>query len=240
MTPSRTPVVLVLALVALGSSAVSCTAILAPRDDVERCGSADDCTPIADKRYVPACRFDEANIDLDTSQVDKICVADFNPDIGCDPTAYQNNPEHPFFVAFTNAADPARYAACDTMTQAGLQGCPDAGGCAEGLQPNEYGLCDVPNAANPAVEISDVDSEDVFGHEVRDQFCRSYFCDDRFVCDLSTNRCVICDPDRSYGQGGCGEVFIAGARSCVYEDGGACQGGDVTDMTVTFGACVTM
>ncbi|MBL8943734.1 MAG: hypothetical protein JNK45_11320, partial [Myxococcales bacterium] len=67
-------------------SAVGCSVILKPNDDVERCGNADDCSPTGDERYVPVCKFDEENTgELDTTKVDKICVADFDRSRSCDP-----------------------------------------------------------------------------------------------------------------------------------------------------------
>lgn len=233
MTTSRISVALGLALATLGTFGVSCTAILAPRDDVQRCGTADDCDPTGDNRYVPACRFDEANLDLDPSQVDKICVADFKPSVGCNEESYLA-PEHPYRMAFDELGDVTRYAACDAMTQLGTMGCPPMGGaCNQGLALNELGLCDDDDDGTPmAVQAT---TPEVVAQDVRDQFCRSYFCDDRFVCNTNTNFCVLCDPEEPFGEGGCGEIYIAGARSCVYDDGDACEGSDVTDEKVTFG-----
>ncbi|MCA9705977.1 MAG: hypothetical protein KDK70_09040 [Myxococcales bacterium] len=246
MTTSRTPAALALALAGLGAFGISCTAILAPRDDVQRCGTADDCEPTGDNRYVPVCRFDDPTLDAD--EFDKICVADFKPSVGCNPMNYttkQGSSEpHPFREAFDRLADAARYVQCDPMTQLGTMGCPPAGSaCNEGLAVNDVGLCDDTDPSTPkAYQISDVDLpgsvEDPFGHEVRDQFCRSYFCDDRFVCDLDTNFCVVCDDSETYGRGGCGQIYTGGARSCAYEDGGACKGADVNDETITIGACM--
>src|SRR5690606_38220131 len=153
---SRFPAALALALVTLGTFGISCTAILAPRDDVQRCSNRDDCDPTGDNRYVPACKFDDENLDLDASQVDKICVADFKPSVGCDPTAYAANPEHPFTVAMTELGDVTRYAAC-TPEQLGARGCtPMAGGaCQAGLVLNELGLCDDENPDTPlAVQVA--------------------------------------------------------------------------------------
>ncbi|MCX4242786.1 hypothetical protein [Paraliomyxa miuraensis] len=233
MTTSRIPVALGLVLATLGTFGVSCTAILAPRDDVQRCGTADDCDPTGDNRYVPACRFDEDNLDLDPSQVDKICVADFKPSVGCDEQSYINsNPEHVYSKAFDELGDITRYAAC-APEQLGSLGClPMGGACNQGLALNELGLCDDANEATPmAVQAT---TEELVGQDVRDQFCRSFFCDDRFVCNTSTRFCVVCDPDKPFGEGGCGEIYIAGARSCAYDDD-ECAGADVTDTDVRFG-----
>ena len=239
MTTSRIPAVLALALVslaALGGS--SCTAILAPRDDVQRCGTADDCEPTGDNRYVPVCKFGESAEDVESLEVDKICVADFKTSVSCRVEAIVN-PEHPYRAKFDELADSARYAVCDPATQLGTRGCPPSGSsCGEGLAVNAAGLCDDDDPETPM--LVQVESEELLGQDVRDQFCRSFFCDERFVCDTTSDNsqvCVLCDPDEPFGEGGCGEVWIAGARSCVYDDGNECEGSDVTDLTVTFGAC---
>jgi hypothetical protein len=232
MTTSRLPAVLALALASLAATSVSCTAILAPRDDVQRCGTAEDCDPTGDERYVPVCKFDDGNLDLDSAQVDKICVAGFKASVGCNPGSY-TVPGHPFATAFDELGDIARYAAC-TADQLGTRGClPMNGTCAEGFAVNDVGVCDDRDDATPKAVLAD--SEELVGQDVRDQFCRSFFCDDTFVCDTDTNFCVPCDPDELYGEGGCGEIWIAGARSCAYEDGDACAGADVSDEDVVFG-----
>jgi len=231
MTTSRIPAVLALVLVSLAASSVSCTAILAPRDDVQRCGTADDCDPTGDNRYVPVCKFDDAHLDLDALSVEKICVADFK-NISCKPGSY-TAPDHPFATAAADLGDSSNYLACDAATQLGTQGCPPSGGtCNQGLAVNDAGLCDDNDPETPmAVQAT---TEELFGQDVRDQFCRSYFCDESFVCDLDSNFCAPCDPDEAYGKGGCGEIWIAGARSCVYDV--ECEDDpDVKDTTVKFG-----
>lgn len=230
-TMSRIPAALALVLTALGAFGVSCTAILAPRDDVQRCGSADDCEPTGDNRYVPACQYDEDNLDLDPAQVDKVCVATYK-NVGCNEANY-TEPAHPYRVAFDELGDSANYVACDSATQLGTLGCrPMGGACNEGLAVNDAGLCDDTDPNTPMVV--EANTQELYGQDVRDQFCRSYFCDDSFVCNTDGNLCVPCDPDRPFGQGGCGEIYIAGTRSCVYDDD-TCVGEDVTDEDVSFG-----
>lgn len=245
MMTSRTPVVLALALAGLGASSVSCTAILAPRDDVQRCGTADDCDATGDERYAPACRFDDPTLDAD--EFEKICVADFKTSVGCNPDNYVmisgSSDPHPYGEAFMDLADSARYVGCEE-SQLGLKGCPppSGGSCNSGLTVNEQNLCDDGNPTAVAI------TTDTLGQDVRDQFCRGFFCDDRFVCDTGSNTCVLCDPEQPFGEGGCGEVFINGARSCVYEsysgpNDGACDAASESDNTllnetVTFGSCM--
>ncbi len=224
---SRFPTVFALALGALGLLGSSCTFILAPRDDVQRCGTADDCDATMDARYVPVCRFDDPNLDSD--QVEKICVADFTPDISCDIDGYMGE-AHPYRLAFDELADSARYVVC-TAEQQGMQGCPPMGGsCTGDLVVNPVGLCDDEDDSTPMAVVAD--TQELIGQDVRDQFCRSFFCDDRFVCN--GNLCVPCTPGDDYGSGGCGEIYIGPARSCVYDDNN-CVGANVTTDDVSFG-----
>ena len=238
MTTSTIPTAFALTLGALGLFSISCTAILAPRDDVQRCGTADDCDLIGDNRYTPVCKFDDGNLDLDSSQVDKICVADFEPRVNCDPAAYPD-PNHVYAAAFAELGGSERYLAC-TEEQRGSQGCaPNGTVCNEGLSVNEAsGLCDDGNDDTPVALDGSGLSQELVGQDVRDQFCRSFFCDDRFVCDGRTSFCVLCDPDRDFGDGGCGEVFIGGARSCAYNsDTSQCANEDASPDNTFFGTC---
>lgn len=221
-------------------SMTSCTAILAPRDDVERCGSADDCPPTGDERYIAECRFDEGS-SLDSTEVDKICVAAFRPSIGCNPMNYLTLPdgsEHPFKTMFDDNSDSLRYT-CD-MTP-GVRGCaPDMAGCADGLEfDEEQGFCDDPDAtaSNPTISLSG--ETELRGQDVLDQFCRSFFCDNSFVCDTTDFTCVPCDPEDPFGEGGCGTVYIGGQRSCAYSPDlqAVCDGPDASVDTPHFGEC---
>ena len=220
-------------------STVSCTAILAPRDDVERCGSADDCPDTNDNRYIAECRFDEGS-SLDSTEVDKICVAAYKPSIGCNEMNYTGQgEEHPYKAAFDDNSSSTRYS-CD-MTP-GVRGCPPDvdNPCADGLELNEdEGFCDDPDASanNPTISLSG--NSDLRGQDVRDQFCRSFFCDKSFVCDTTDFTCVPCDPEQPFGEGGCGTVYVAGQPSCIYtanlED--VCEGPGADTENPKFGDC---
>lgn len=236
MTMSRISAAIAFGLGALTLLGSSCTVIFAPRDDVQRCGTADECDPTGDNRYVPVCKFDDANLDLDSSQVDKVCVADFRPNVGCNPESYLD-PAHPYAAALSDFAVTTRYSSCDENSQ-GSMGCPPVNGaCNDGLVENDQGYCDDTDPNTPTAYRAD--SEEFIGQDVRDQFCRSYFCDDRFVCDSGTNFCVLCQEDEILGEGGCGEIYIGGARSCIYDVdlGATCQGADSSDSLTTFGTC---
>jgi hypothetical protein len=225
----------------VGSSlliAASCTAILSPDDDVQRCGSADDCAPTMDNRYIAECRFDPDS-NLDSTEVDKICVAAYKPSIGCNPDSYTGSAEeHPLRVMYAEYGMASRYSCEETP---GVRGCPpETGvGCAAGLEPRESDdLCDDPD--DDVRMVSLVGESDLAGQDILDQFCRSFFCDDSFVCDRTDDRCVPCDPDEPFGEGGCGTVFVGGAPSCAYtapntED--VCDGPDASTDEPKFGNC---
>jgi hypothetical protein len=238
MTHLSTRLVATAAFFGIGWSVAACSAIIAPKDDVQRCSTADDCDGTGDPRYVAECRFDEANLDLDTTEVDKICVASFKVQ-SCDPDTFGGvGGDHPFRVAFDERSPPSNYS-CPSDADA-PRGCAPAGGfqCADGMVTNQLGFCDVEeNPANPAYS-PDGDTLP-YGQDVLDAFCQSFFCEGDWVCD-EDRQCVKCDPDPEVpiGEGGCGTVFIGGQPSCVYPGGQlSCGDGNTDADNPRFGDC---
>ena len=230
----RTVGVVVLAL----ASGLACTAIFKPKDDVQRCGTSDDCEGTGDNRYEAACRFDPENTDLDSTKIDKICVADFKVQ-ACDPEAIAGtNTEHPYFKQIEDC-DSVPLGTCDE-DKAGTLGCKAAPGesCQGSLEPNDDGLCVDPDDDERI--FSDPDYRD---QDVKDQFCKSFFCDERFVCDTSSDKpvCVICDDEADFGSGGCGLLYSNGAPSPTYVLGDdledQCDGPDANIDEPVFGEC---
>ena len=92
------------------------------------------------------------------------------------------------------------------------------GACATGLEVNDFGVCD-DGAGLPLYAGS---TAELFGQDVKDQHCRSYFCDDSFVCNAGTNKCIRCDSSKDelkdLGKGACADLAIQGQRSTVYQD----------------------
>lgn len=213
----RTPVLRAAVIALACGSAMACSAILKPKDDVERCGSADDCSGTGDNRYVSLCKFDDDHADLDSTKIDKICVADFDRSRSCDPDgsatgeAVKNN----FKATFD---DPACLNIGCADENRGKVGCaPSQDGCAGGLVFNEdLNVCEDPDADVPIIPVSYLNDNDLDGQHIKDQFCKSYFCDDTFVCNASTSKCQPCDPEKDYGEGGCGLVYAEGAIAKVY------------------------
>lgn len=219
------PVTLLLA----GFTISACTAILVPNQDddgVERCNTGDDCAPTGDERYVAVCVFGADQPDSS----DKICVADFKDDIGCNGMNYPATSR--FFEVHDEATTnpgKAAYINC-TMENLGKQGCaPNAGACEAGLEVNEAGFCHDPNAPFPTINPTQLDDIDkVAGQDVRDQFCRAFFCDENFVCDMTTSTCKPCTDVDEFGEGGCGQLYLQGQLSSVYQpiDEGASSCGE--------------
>lgn len=227
------------------ATGLACTLILDPDDAVERCGSTDDCSATGDNRYVAECRFDPEN-QLDSTEVDKVCVATFKP-IGCDPSQYRNEqmPQEMslYQSVVADAATLEHLALCaDTP---GVRGCrPEAGtgaaGCAEGLVLRMDGVCDVSDDPDtPYYGRGTFPETAMEGQDALDQFCRSFFCEDNWVCDTTDFTCVQCDPNEMFGQGGCGVVVSEGQPSCLYPPdlAAVCDGPDAVASEPVFGTC---
>ncbi len=233
MTAPRPSLRLSLLGLALGLG-LGCSLALKPRDDVELCDNVSDCPKPEDNRYDARCVREDTDIA-------GVCVAAFREDLSCDEMAY-GVPEqgHPFAVAFDEFSGASRYdSGCTEPANAGAMGCP--GPCKDGLSENALGVCDDDDPNTPPAVPADAE---LAGQDIRDQFCRSYFCDSTFVCDRSNESspvCVRCDPDKEYGKGGCGDLYMGGMRSCIYQDdatlNSACLAPDSAADMVSFGDC---
>ncbi|MBV1862308.1 MAG: hypothetical protein KUG77_28065 [Nannocystaceae bacterium] len=222
---------LTLAAAALSSS-LACSLILDPRDDVQRCGNVDDCETPADTRFEAVC-ISDPGADIDTTKVEQVCVAQFR-EVNCDPMGYDADGEFNTLVESRGFSDYACPAASDPPVP-GVQGCPPEDGCAANLQVID-GICDDPNAEVPTISLNSFG--DLEAQDVKDQFCRGFFCDEEYVCNSTRNACERCDPDKDYGEGGCGMVFTQGVPSCVYASAeGACAAPDAQPDEPVFGDC---
>lgn len=208
---------------------LGCTAILAPNDDTEPCEKTEDCPASDDNRYEAVCEFAEGE------EENGICVAAFRV-IGCDPGNYETvgDQVHPLKECI-DMNSPSSYTRCPDDKR-GQQGCP--GDCDAGLEKNRYEVCDEPGATNPAVPAA---PDEYVHQDILDQFCRSYFCDDEFVCDRRGNTCKRCEAGADYGEGGCGNLYRGGELSPVYlsQSGldDACGGKNSTTSEPAFGSC---
>ncbi|HRI07768.1 MAG TPA: hypothetical protein PKW35_08130 [Nannocystaceae bacterium] len=210
-----------LALAALTS--IGCSAILNPEnsDDVLRCGNADECASypeiaaaLDNQRTEAVCSAPGSSSEFGTSNRDQVCSVTDKPQ-SCDLTKL--NADNPARVRAEEAESSSGvYIACAEANR-GKQGCKPKldNTCDAGLKVNAFGACDSADADHPAVEAT----ADLKGLDVADQFCRSYFCDDAFVCNADSLLCVRCDPKKALGDGGCAELYVNGALSSVYVEG---------------------
>ena len=218
----------VAAAVAIAAIATACTLVLDPErlDDVYRCEFDYDCPSTEDPRYELQCLVsEEYAADPDFP---KICSP--RPAVSCDPNKYDYRSD--IRTRWRDAMSiEGRYAeAC--MDPVAVRGCmPNVEGCAPGLTPHpESGRCDDEDPTTPPA-ISPLPV--VAAQDVLDQFCRSIFCDQQFVCDKRDYECVPCTLGDSLGRGGCGDLYLQGERSNVYKSQEAladeCRGADMDD-----------
>jgi hypothetical protein len=214
----------------------SCALVLDPErlDDVPRCEYDVDCPEAPDPRFEMVCTTADESL-----AAPKICSP--RAAVSCAPSQYAFDTE--FRVRHREATEHvARYDnRCHEL--GGVQGCPPGpDGCLPGLAPDpESGRCDDSDPHTPAALAPE---PIVRLQDVLDQFCRSMYCNDDFVCHTRTNRCVRCEPGQPLGRGGCGDLYIDGHRSTVYlsdtqmED--ACLDEDMTVFDARLGPVSTV
>ena len=211
-----------LMLVSLFASA-GCNFILNPAnsDDVIRCKNTTECEKEAffieelrKERTDAACGAPgSGGGGFTTSKTNQVCSLVDKVSVSCGVEALPAGD-------FASAVDAAMmnsevYAPC-VGDKRGTLGCAPLGNgtCAAGLTVNDFGACD-DGKGLPVMEPSDT----LILQDVRDQHCRSYFCDETFVCNTQTSKCVRCNDDLGVdglGQGACGDLVLSGARSTVY------------------------
>lgn len=199
----------------------SCTLIVPDAsDEVAQCGNPTDCPTPDDGRLSALC---------DNNSEPGVCYTDWK-EIACDPSAL---PADHIYPTTFNEVRSSRYSCGEFQ---GQQGCPPEPGmgCNSGLTENDDGICDVDGG--DAISIGTNDDE-LLGQDVSDQFCRSLFCDESFVCkrlDTRNPTCTPCDPNEPFGAGGCGTVYVGGQPSTVYQDvsGGGCAEGSLNDVVI--------
>ena len=229
----------------IGFTVSACAAFYVPNeedDNVQRCNTTEDCDDTGDNRYVAQCVYGEGQPENSS----KVCAADFDRKIACGGEDY--NGDHPLSIAYADAvANKGAYGQCSDENR-GKRGCApkDGGLCNEPLQLNNAsGVCDDPDDPIPAVYPPDVGGVEIAGQDAKDQFCRWYFCDETFVCAKSGSRevCLPCsgtDPE-DYGDGACGQLYIQGEPSPIYQDldGGNCNNGEMATTEAQFGPAPT-
>lgn len=202
-----------------------CSLMLDPErlDDVERCEYAVDCPESPDPRFEFICTTAD-----EQSDAPKICSP--RPSVSCDPGDYDYRSEFRTRHREAAAIDGRYVNRCSDL--GGVQGClPKDGVCNDGLTIHpDTGRCDDDDQSTPVALAPEEDL--VRLQDVLDQFCRSMYCSDEFVCDKRDNVCVRCEFGTSLGRGGCGDLYIDGQRSSIYLSNDAmdeaCEGEDMS------------
>lgn len=197
-----------------------CNFIFNPAGDgVIRCKNTTECEKedvFADalntKRLDASCAAPGGSSSFTSSKENQVCSIVDKASISCQT---ENLPTSGFASAVDEAtANAAVYGPCPTDKKGSL-GCAEktGGGCDSGLELNDFGLCD----DGDGFPLYAAANADLALQDIRDQHCRSYFCDETFVCN--EGKCSRCDPDLgidSVGKGACGELALSIGRSPVY------------------------
>jgi len=233
-------------------ASLGCNFIMNPDGDgIFRCDNPDDCdvplqSALSDDRGQSRCAAGGGGGGGFTqSQDNKVCSIVDKEDVSCNPSVFmgvENEVDKAYAAAVKQAG---AYASC-LVEDYGTAGCPPNGStCNAGLEVRTYQSLsgDADNPEQSEQKVCAAKGVDVVApnsatryFDVLDQHCRSYFCDDAFVCNRGSGtssgwRCVRCDPEKAYGNGGCGTMYMQGAPSTVYTKD---LGGDTCESTADF------
>lgn len=195
--------------------ACSLTVPSAAEDGVLRCGSARDCPKSDDNRFTYGCKRGDGQ--SETSQ--QVCdpkLETVQCDFAATPVdkAAMTPPDKgEAYLAYLAGRAQALGKDLDKLCPAdklGTLGCPPKdGACSAGqvVKVGELSFCSDPK------KLSIPAGGKLADRDVRDQFCRWYFCDESFVCDGSV--CSPCKPGEKYEDGGCRTMHRNGEPSKV-------------------------
>lgn len=206
------------------NSGCSLTAPSGDDDAVQRCATTSDCLVLEskDNRFTYACvrapgqseqseqvcEPRKANVTCGFAAAGSSVDADSAPTSGDDYLAYLLR------VASDLSGDPSTKLCPDDKL--GTFGCPPDkdNECSEGevTKIGSVEFCSDPKS--PTIPAGG--STTLAEADVRDQYCRWYFCDDKMVCNAG--QCVPCDPSKSFENGGCRAMYRNGEPSPVQVD----------------------
>lgn len=235
-SPGPMPSQRALVVVAAAGLLSGCNFIFNPAnsDDVIRCKNATECEQdelfaevLSTKRVDAACKapqsgsgnFTAAKNNLVCSVIDKASVS-------CDIANF--GAETPVRMAYEEAVEKSTSLYNSPCTdKLGTLGCPPKAGACDVGEVNDFEVCDDGSGKFPLF----APSMELFAQDIADQHCRSYFCDDNFVCN-GNKQCVRCDDGDDLGDGACAEMAVNGKVSTIYIDND-CDEGDVSNADKT-------
>jgi hypothetical protein len=212
----------------------------AKSDDVIRCKNTTECEKEAvffdalnTNRLDAACAAPSGGgNDFASSKTNQVCSIVDKASVSC---GVEGLPASEFATRVEEAGmNTGVYGSCPTDLKGSL-GCEEktGGGCNDGLEANVFGVCDDGEGLPYYPYAEGLDLQDI-----KDQHCRSYFCDESFVCNNGKcSRCVDAEDseDVAPGQGACGQLALSIGPSPVYlsqdklEDG--CQEASISEET---------
>lgn len=219
--PMPSPRALIVVVAAAGLLSSGCNFIFNPAksDDVIRCKNVTECETndlfadvLATERIDASCKAPNVGGGITSSKNNLVCSTVDKASVSCDAALFPE--DTPLFTAFNSTAENI-YAMSCTADKKGTNGCPSLNGnCDSGDAPNQFDVCDDGSGKYPFADPTTAPAR----QDVLDQHCRSYFCDDSFVC--SNNKCVRCDDDDDAvpGEGACADLALFGKRSSIYTD----------------------
>ncbi|TPV95880.1 MAG: hypothetical protein B7733_07660 [Myxococcales bacterium FL481] len=196
----------------LGSLACSLTVPGDEQDGVVRCQNVQECPAPSRGDLEAVCNWGPSQ---DQSSP-RVCWEDYKSET-CGDNARNLDLQRDVKAAMEGDALPG----CSDDT-AGEPSCPPKDGECNDDQSPQDGVCPGPDG-----EAAREASDELKGRDISDQFCRSFFCSEDWVCGAvgSTPVCVPCDPEAPVGEGGCGKIYSAGKLAPGYADISSCEHG---------------
>lgn len=198
-------------------------------DAVQRCATRADCPKSPDNRFDFAC----VRAKDQSEQSEQVCeprratvqcsfqAASSSVDASSAPKSGEAYIS--YLLRAAKDLNAASKALCP-KDKLGKFGCPpDEGGkCSQGKVTTIGDVKFCSDAKSPTIPAGGSDL--LLDADIRDQYCRWYFCDANVVCNRG--QCVPCDPSRTFENGGCRTMYRNGQISPVQvEIKGNCNDG---------------
>lgn len=187
-------------------------------DGVQRCATTADCPKSTDNRYAYAC----VRASEQSEQSEQVCEprkaivqCNMKAAAASASTAPEGGNDYiSYLLRAAQEINDAKKTLCpeDKM---GKFGCPPKdGACSEGKVTKVGNLEFCSDAKSPTIPAGG--EATLLDADIRDQYCRWYFCDADVVCN--NGQCVPCDPTKTFENGGCRTMYRNGEISPVQVD----------------------
>jgi signal transduction histidine kinase len=221
---------LIAAVVAAAGLSSGCNFIFNPAksDSVIRCKNATECedeaifkSTIAENRTEAVCRAPDQGGSFVSSKNNLVCSLVDKASVSCDAEKFAEGTTLRDAYDEAVAQNLVNDKACP-LDKKGTIGCPSLNGNCDSGEENVFGICDDGSGMYPLAQpvVDEAAKLNMLAQDVLDQHCRSYFCDDQFVCNKK-RQCVRCDDSpeaEDLGDGACADIALNGKVSTVYRN----------------------